>query len=168
MRMFAELDTGDIIDIIKFPLALNDTALDCINKMQEVGPDFLAKTLEDYAKGRLVDKPQDNNKATYCTKIEKEQGEIDPFNDSLDNIFAKHKGYYLRPNVYFTAPDNWKNAGKTVIIDTILCDQDIYNQHKDTPLINEDNISPAVNMLKLKPEGKKAMERDEFKNGYIK
>lgn len=168
MKMFAELDTGDMIDTIRFPLRLNDTALDCIHKMQEVWPRFLAKTLEDYAKGRLIDKPQDHSKATYCTKIEKEQWEIDPFHDSLEEIFAKYKGYYLWPKIHFAAPSKRKNHDKLITIDTIICDKKLFEKNKEKPLIEWEEINPAVQTLKLKPEWKKAIEREAFVNGYIK
>jgi methionyl-tRNA formyltransferase len=34
---------------------------------------------------------QDESKATYCKKFEKQDGEIDPFKDDLDSIYRKYR-----------------------------------------------------------------------------
>ncbi|HMT01595.1 MAG TPA: membrane protein insertion efficiency factor YidD, partial [Candidatus Absconditabacterales bacterium] len=74
MAMDATLDTGDIISILKFPLSLSDTSREIISAIQSKGPDFLADSLEEFAKGHLIRKAQEESKATFCTKIEKEDG----------------------------------------------------------------------------------------------
>ncbi len=59
--------------------------------------------MEAYAHNRLVDKPQDDSKATLCSKITKEDGAIDPLTDSLEDIYAKYRAYALRPKTHFVA-----------------------------------------------------------------
>jgi methionyl-tRNA formyltransferase len=81
----------------------------------------------------------------------------------LESIYNKYRGFYLRPKIYFV------HEGKRIIIEELELDETIYHQEKDCPLIsNEHSITKAVKTLKLKPEGKKPMTRDSFKNGYLK
>jgi hypothetical protein len=48
-------------------------------------------------------------------------------------------------------------------------DEKEYFLGKDFPLINQDNsLHTAVEKFLVKPEGKKAMMREEFVNGYLK
>ncbi|MBP7061603.1 hypothetical protein KA037_00715 [Patescibacteria group bacterium] len=50
MKMAASLDTGDMVAIQKFPIKFERTTRNVIEKMQEVGPDFLTDTLRKLGK----------------------------------------------------------------------------------------------------------------------
>jgi hypothetical protein len=72
---------------------------------------------------------------------------------------------------------------KRVIIEELKLSEPLYNSNdeipafqKKSPLIRGDvretdrgvDLNPAILDIQLKPEGKKAMPRKEFLNGYIK
>jgi methionyl-tRNA formyltransferase len=44
------MDTGNIIDKLAFKIGFQWTVKDVIEKMKNIGPEFLARTLCDYAK----------------------------------------------------------------------------------------------------------------------
>ena len=82
-------------------------------------------TLRSYAKGGLQAQPQNEQQATHCQKITKEQGKICPSNDALAEVYAKYRGYFLRPKVWFTLYEKKvvieSNGAKQVILfDDIL------------------------------------------------
>lgn len=70
--MDATLDTGDMIDILRFTIPFQRTTKELIHEMMKIGPKFLNNTLRKYGKKLLGEVPQQESKASYCGKIEKE------------------------------------------------------------------------------------------------
>lgn len=62
-----------------------------IDWMKKAGPAFLTQTMRQRGKDELTPQPQDDSKATYFGKIEKEDGQVDPYNDSLEDIYATYR-----------------------------------------------------------------------------
>jgi methionyl-tRNA formyltransferase len=117
--------------------------------------------LRKYAKKFLGEVKQNEDKATYCNKIEKESWLIDPRNDSIETIYNKYRAFFLRPKIYFIL------NGKRVIIESLQLDEPIYNSNDELPLIIDQKLHPAITHIQLKPEGKQAMDWKQFVNGYI-
>ena len=176
MKMDAEMDTGDMIDKLGFKIGFDRTSKNIIERITHYGPKFLNDTLRKYGKWMLGEVKQDNEKATYCAKIEKESWQIDPRKDSLHDVYCKYRAYAQRPKIYFTIPSSgiiWDNhqqsSVKRIIVEEIKLYENIYEKEKNIPLIYENHtLNEAIEHLSLKPEGKKAMDRKEFLNGYIK
>jgi len=163
MKMNAWLDTGDMIDKLIFRIPFDRTVKNLIEKLQTWGPEFLVDTLWKYGKKMLGEVKQNDIEATLCWKIEKESWLIDPRKDSIQSIYPKYRWFYLRPKIYFNLGE------KRVIIEEMQLDEKEYFLGKDFSLINEDNsLHKAVEKLLVKPEGKKAMARDEFVHWYLK
>jgi hypothetical protein len=57
---------------------------------------------------------------------------------------------------------------KRVIIEELKLNEPLYNSNDEVPLFKDKQLHPAILDIKLKPEGKKAMDRKEFLNGYLK
>lgn len=166
MRMEAWLDTWPIIDTKKKSLWLNETVVDLIDWIQEHGPRFLLETMKNYAREFVVDKPQDDALASHCSKFVKEDGAIDPLSQSLDDIFAKHKAFALWPKVFFAYKD------KTHTITSLTVDENLYDQYCQSPLFvaSDDgstlSLNAAVSDISIKPQWKKALNRESRYNGY--
>jgi methionyl-tRNA formyltransferase len=84
---------------------------------------------------------QDNSKATYCSKIEKEDWKIDFFQDTATEIYNKFRAYYVWPKIFTI----FKNK-RIVITECHL---------ENWKLILD----------KVKPEGKNEMNYRDFVNG---
>ncbi len=162
MKMDATMDTGNMIDILRFTIPFSRTTKDLIDEMKKIWPKFLNDTLWKYGKKLLGEVKQNEDKATYCEKIEKEFWLIDPRKDSIETIYNKYRAFALRPKIYFML------AGKRIIIEELKLSEPLYNSNDEVPLFRENELHPAVIEISLKPEGKKAMERKEFLNGYMK
>ncbi|MFA7717404.1 MAG: methionyl-tRNA formyltransferase, partial [Candidatus Absconditabacterales bacterium] len=173
MKMDAGLDTGAMIDKRGFHIALDRTAKDIIAKMQDFGPAFLNDTLRKYGKKMLGEVKQNESLATFCSKIEKESGLIDPRKDSLHDVYRKYRAFYQRPKIYFILKE------KRIIIEELKIKKELHNistfqyfnisTERKTPLINDgNNLNQIIESLSLKPEGKKPMSWKEFANGYLK
>jgi methionyl-tRNA formyltransferase len=162
MKMDAGLDTGDMIDTERFPIAFDWTAKDVISKMQEVWPQFLVDTLRKYGKWLLGEVAQDDTQATHCGKIEKEDGLIDPYSDSIQAIYNKYRAYILWPKIY------WMYGDKRVIVEHLILDEALFAAHRDIPLIINNIPNPCIKTLIVKPEWSRSQSWDDFVKGYGK
>jgi methionyl-tRNA formyltransferase len=72
MKMDATMDTGNMIDILRFRIPFQWTTKELIEEMKKIGPKFLNNTLWKYGKKMLGEVVQPEHKASYCGKIEKE------------------------------------------------------------------------------------------------
>lgn len=97
-----KMDHGPIvaqenIEIKDWPPFLPDLE----EKLFRLGGKLLTKKLQDYINGKITPKIQDENKATFCKKIKKEDGLIDLLKDSPQNIWVKYRALYGWPGIYF-------------------------------------------------------------------
>ncbi len=163
MVMNAKLDEGDILSKKEFEIPLDWTAKELIEKMKEVWPLLLIKTLRAYGKWHIEAKPQDHSLATFSSKIDKSDGMVDPFHDSLETIYNKRRAYILRPKLTFS------HLGKNILIEKIAVDAERYQLQKHEPLLhNSLELNKSVSSLFVKPDGKKTITREEYLRGYVK
>lgn len=163
MKMDAWVDTGGMIKKLTTPLSLHRTVIDLIEWIKNQWPAFLNNVLRDWCKWLLDAQSQDNQKATLCRKFEKEDGLIDPFHDSVRDIRKKRQAFALWPKLYFYLDE------KRISIDwLILQDEITWDSLDEKPLFTNNSIHPAVSSIRLTPEGKKPLSREEFVNWFIK
>lgn len=163
MKMDAWVDTGGMIKKLTTPLSLHRTVIDLIDWIKKQCPAFLNNVLRDWCKWLLDAQSQDHQKASLCRKFEKEDWLIDPFHDSLRDIWKKRQAFALWPKLYFYLDE------KRISIDWLtLHDKVTWNTLDDKPLFENNSLHPAVSWIRLIPEGKKPLSREEFINGYIK
>ena len=77
MFMDEGLDTGDIIEVVKFPIGPDDDFEAIHDRSASVGAALLSDTLYKIADGTAKRTPQDSSLATYAKKIEKEDCRLD-------------------------------------------------------------------------------------------
>lgn len=164
MHMNQHMDKWDMIAKLKTPLPTNRTVNDLIGRIQDHAPAHLLDTLRQYGAGELTALPQSEEEATYCHKISKEDWHVDITSDSLQTIYRKYQAYALRPKVYFY----WNE--KRVIIEQISIDKDTYLHDPSAAFMSEMStwdLHPAVTWCRVKPQGKKSIDRSEFLRWYL-
>ncbi|MGD2082386.1 MAG: methionyl-tRNA formyltransferase [Chromatiales bacterium] len=77
MQMEAGLDTGPVLLERSCPIGPRDTAGDLHDRLSELGARALTDALPGIADGSLSARPQDDELATYATKLSKEEAWID-------------------------------------------------------------------------------------------
>jgi len=77
MKMDAGLDTGDIVNETRTPIADTDNAQTLHDRLAKLGADLLVRTLPDYIAGRVTTRPQPGEGASYARKISREDGRIE-------------------------------------------------------------------------------------------
>jgi methionyl-tRNA formyltransferase len=96
MKMDVGLDTGDILKISKIAIEDDEVAESLFEKLTLVASDLTLDVLRNYA--NLIAKPQDDSLATHCSKISKNDGEIEFF-DALQ-IYNRYRAFTPWPGVH--------------------------------------------------------------------
>ena len=71
------LDTGDIIEVSKFPILPDDDFESIHDRSAEVGSVLLSNVIDKIENGEAERIPQDDNLACYASKVEKEDCKLD-------------------------------------------------------------------------------------------
>lgn len=166
MLMHAELDAGDSIKTLDVPLPFSWTVIELINEFERIWPTFLQDTLWEYTKWRVQSSPQDHTKATFTSKLKKEDALIHISTDSIQDVYAKYRAYAMWPKVYFM------HNNKRVLIEQLVIEEKDYINQKELPIYTPHKdqtytLHPSIRILLVKPEGKKSMSWWDFARWYI-
>lgn len=113
-KMEYKMDTGPVIAQEKIEILPNEKAFDLRQRLIKVGGELLVKTLLDFIDGKIKLIPQNENEATYCKKIKKEDGLIDLTDDPIKN-YNKFRAYSTWPRTFY-----FKDEKRTIITDAAL------------------------------------------------
>ena len=86
------MDEGDILKIRPIIIDKHETAGTLFGKFGEISGRALIDTLLELEHGGITPLPQDHTQATYCKKIEKENGLVD-WNRSAQDIYHMWQAY---------------------------------------------------------------------------
>lgn len=100
MYMNEKMDEWDILGIKKIKIDNEDKTIDVFKKMEIVWPDFLKKILGNVVKWLIKPIKQDNDEATYCKKIKKENWEIYFLTQKANTIYSTYRAYSSWPWIY--------------------------------------------------------------------
>lgn len=99
-QMAFKMDAGDIIVEKEVAIEITDTKSILREKLIREGGELLVKTLPYIFNRKISPKQQDENLATRCKKIKKEDGLIDIDGDAWTN-YNKYRAYEGWPSVFF-------------------------------------------------------------------
>ena len=99
-RMVFKLDAGDIIAEAHVPISETESKEELREILITEGAKLLINILPAYIAGEITPIAQDENLATHCGKIKKEDGEINPEGNAKEN-YNKYRAYSGWPGVYF-------------------------------------------------------------------
>lgn len=100
MQMSAWMDEWNIFEIKKLEILQNDKTEDIYKKFEDIWAKLLINTLEKIVSSKIKSFPQDNEKATKCSKILKEDWKIDFLTEKAEDIYNKYRAYYPWPGIY--------------------------------------------------------------------
>lgn len=86
------MDEGDMLKIRNISIDTEETSGTLFEKFAQVSGPTLIQTIEELEHGGITPLPQDHEKATYCKKIEKEDGLID-WSKSAQEIYHMWQAY---------------------------------------------------------------------------
>jgi methionyl-tRNA formyltransferase len=101
MRMVQALDAGPILLQARTPIARDETAGELEARLSELGALALVEALTLMSLAKLTERPQDDARATYAPKIEREMARID-WSSGADEIGRHVRAYDPRPGAFTT------------------------------------------------------------------
>lgn len=99
MQMSLGMDEGDILKIREISIDATETSATLFEKFAEISGPTLIDTLKELETGGITPLPQDESRATYCQKIEKEDGLVN-WSRSAKEIYQTWQAYTPWPGIY--------------------------------------------------------------------
>ncbi len=100
MKITEELDTGPVCNTYRINIEGNLNALEISERLSFLAAEKILDNIDDILDGKSNFIEQDHSNATYASKIQKSEGEID-WTESAQNIIGKINGLYPTPGAFF-------------------------------------------------------------------
>lgn len=165
-KLALKMDSGDILKQEHYSYKDSDTAESLTGYFADRGAVLLSEVISEIEQEKSVAVEQDEEKATYCSYINKEDGLID-WSDSAENIDRRLRAFTPWPGIYtyFSGKKlNIIEAGSyTQEESDAECGRVIRVDKKNGILIQTGKGILAVRRLQL--QSKKALDWKSFANG---
>ena len=163
MKTVLELDAGDICLQEKIEITPEMNVIELMDKISNLSPDLLDKTLKGLYEGTLKSFAQDNNKATFTKKLKKEEKEIN-WAAPAQKLHDKIRGMYLINTNQSTYKGKIIKILKTEVVEnTVGQVGEIVEISKSGVVVK--CLDNALRLLLVKPEGKGEMKASDWANG---
>ena len=116
-KMELKMDSGPIIVKETIKILPDEKASDLRKRLIKIGGELLVKTLPNIIENKIQLIPQNEEDATYCKKIKKEDGLID-LNDDAKINYNKFRAYASWPRTFF-----FQNNKRIIITDATIEDE---------------------------------------------
>lgn len=164
------MDSGDILSQNIVDIKIDDDYYSLEEKMSDLGSKAILDTLINFDQYYQNRKKQDNEKASFTSKITKEMGKIDWNKNSLE-IYNQIRALIDYPTAFFTYEGKNIKVLKAEILDGYKANPGfVYEASKDNDIIIGTSDG-AIKIKRLQFPGKKPMDTkafllgNEFKKG---
>lgn len=137
-QMEYKMDTGPVIALEKLEIGKDEKAQELRKRLIKAGGSLLVKMLPTILDGKLQPTVQEEEEATYCKKIKKEDGLVDIVKEDPEVLYNKFRAYAHWPRIFY-----FKEGKRIIISDASL---------EDGKFV----------IKKVIPEGKKEITWQEF------
>ena len=100
MRIAEKLDTGPVCNNYKIQLNENLNALEISEKLSSLAAEKILDNVDDILEDKASFIEQDHSNATYASKIQKTEGQIN-WDENAEKIIGKINGLYPSPGAFF-------------------------------------------------------------------
>ena len=165
MMVTKKMDTGPILSQRRVPILPQDTTGSLFQKLSGLGADLLMETLPQWLSGKLTPQPQDNDQATYCRMITKEDGLVDWRLPAVE-LWRRVRAFQPWPGCYTT----WQGNTVKIIEAVPLSGEGVPG--KVVAMSDEPEAPVGVyagagilGLVRVQLEGKRVMSAAEFVRG---
>ena len=160
MRIAEKLDTGPVCNNYKIQLNENLNALEISEKLSSLAAEKILDNVDDILDGKANFIDQDHSNATYASKIQKTEGQIN-WNENAEKIIGKINGLYPSPGAFFMFNGERYKILKAEIGNGI---------GKNGEVISDDleiacGGGKSIKVFEIQREGKKIQKTGEFMLG---
>ena len=164
MKLTEKLDAGPVFGQREFTISEDMLAPDLELKLAELGAELLVEVIPAIVKENLSPTPQDEKQVTFCSKITREDGEIDWKGKTAGQIFNQYRAFYGWPGVYTV----WGQK-RLKILEMAVLEENLGELGQVT--VRDDEVlvaakEGALKLLRVQLEGKTPVSIAEFWRGY--
>ena len=160
MKISEELDTGPVCNTYKIHLKDNLNANDVADKLSQLAAEKVLDNIDDILEDKANFIEQDHSKATYASKIQKAEGEINWSNNAKD-INGKINGLYPVPGAFFIYRGERYKVLKAEIGNGIGNPGEVISNYLEVACGDRQSIK----IKEIQREGKRAQNISEFMLG---
>lgn len=166
MRIVKALDAGPMLLKTTRAIDPDETSEAVERALAELGAGLLVRALDDLAAGRTVEVPQKDEEATYAHRLTKEDGLMN-WSAAAEHLHNRIRGLHPWPHAY-----SFVKGHRLILLRSSWSAASPANARPGTiSEVASDRLtvaagSGAVHLLRIQPEGKRAMEVGEFLSGH--
>ena len=160
MKIAEQLDTGPICNSYKIDLENNLNASEVADKLSLIAAEKILDNIDDILEDKKIFIEQDHLKATYASKIQKAEGEIN-WSDNAKNINGKINGLYPVPGAFFIYKGERYKILKAEIGNGIGSPGEIVSDYLEVACGNKQSIK----IKEIQRQGKRPQNIGEFMLG---
>ena len=160
MKIAEKLDTGPVCNTYKINLEKDLNASDVAEKLSLIAAEKILDNVDNILEDKAKFIEQDHSKATYASKIQKSEGEIN-WNEKASIIIGKINGLYPVPGAFFIYKGERYKILKAEIGNGIGKPGEIISNYLE--VICGDNKS--IKIKEIQRQGKKPQNIGEFMLG---
>ncbi|CAQ86266.1 MULTISPECIES: methionyl-tRNA formyltransferase [Photorhabdus] len=163
MQMDIGLDTGDMLYKASCPIAPEDTSASLYEKLANIGPNALLKTLSLIASGKSQPETQNEKLVTYAEKLSKEEARIN-WKLSAAHLERCIRAFNPWPMSFFEIEGQPVKIWKADVIEKQTSAEPGTVLQADKKGIHIATANGILNITQLQPAGKKAMSAENLLN----
>lgn len=162
MEMVKAMDAGPVYQIYELSIYPEDNNQILRERLSKLGSEKLPNTLTEIYNGSLQSHPQIDMEATFCSKISKEDGLINPTIDSAETIFNKYRAFFNWPGLYLKIQNKILKLHKMNISEKKLTSGKFEFDNENIWL---GTTTKAIQIIELQLEGKTIQSSKVFLQG---
>lgn len=117
-QMEYKMDSGPLIATVETKIEETETAPELRKRLIQIGGDLLCQILPKIINKEISPTPQNEDKATFCKKIKKEDGLVNPEKDNSIEMYNKYRAYKAWPRIFY-----FKDDKRIIITEAVLQDE---------------------------------------------
>ena len=157
MKIDEQLDTGPVCNSYKINLEKNLNASDVAEVLSSIAAEKILNNIDDILEDKANFIKQDHSKATYASKIQKAEGEIN-WNEKAKKINGKINGLYPVPGAFFIFKGERYKVLKAEIGSGIGNPGEVINDYLEICCGDKQSIK----IKEIQRQGKKPQNIEEF------
>lgn len=164
-----KLDAGPILGVEKLAIDPNETYGELQDRLADVAVPLVTQVIDNLAAGNAEPIIQDNAQVTKAPRLKKTDGQI-PWDKSARLVNCHIRGVqpWPKPSTVLQLQDG--REVRLLVLATALTDHEVSGEPGTVEVVDRKRLfartgEGSLEILRLQPEGKRAMTPQEFLNG---
>jgi methionyl-tRNA formyltransferase len=163
MRIVKALDAGPVLAATERAIGADETSVDVERDLARLGAGLLVTTLNRLSSGPVHETPQDESRATYASRLTKEDGAVD-WSTPAHAVHNLIRGLHPWPHAFTFLQGRRYILLRSAVASGTGRPGEVVEATADRLIVATG--AGAVCLLEIQPEGKRPMNAREFLAGH--